>query len=116
MPTWPASLPQSPESAGYREGGGFPVIQAPVDGPPKSRRRYTAAIQSVPCSVRLTAAQLATFETFFRDDLQQGALAFDWSVRGDAARSARYRFTAEYQLTHLGGPNWQAELPLIRLP
>lgn len=79
MPTWPATLPQAPLADGYHEGGpGGLLVREPDAGPPEVRRRSTAGRQPIAAQYAVTAAQLATFELFVRDDLAGGALAFDW--------------------------------------
>lgn len=117
MPTWPASLPQSPEREGYSEQPGFPVVQAPVDGPALSRRRYTAVPKSYACSFLLTQSELAIFESFFEADLAHGALAYDWKERGIATNPTRqFRIVEEPAYAYLGGTYWRVSLKLIRLP
>lgn len=117
MPTWPVTIPQSPEREGYAERPGFPVIQAPVDGPQLSRRRYTAVPKGYSCSFFLTSAELAIFDAFFITDLSYGTLAYDWKERGIAANPTRsFRIVEEPQTAYLGGNYWRVTLTLIRLP
>lgn len=116
MPTWPETLPVSPDSDGYGEEGPFAVIQAPVDGPPLSRRRYTAAIHPVNARYMLSDAELAIFEDFWRDDLKDGALEFDGPTRGKADVVSTYRAISAYKLAVASCGHWFVTLTLIRLP
>ena len=78
MPAWPATLPQSPLLDSYSEEAGDNVIRSPMDmGPPKRRRRFTARVDKLNLSYVMTTAQFATFETFWRTDLADGALPID---------------------------------------
>ena len=77
-PVWPASLPQFVDRP-HTEGMPDALLRTPMDaGPAKTRRRFTAGIKPVKAQMDLTAAQAATFETFFDVTLKAGALAFDW--------------------------------------
>jgi hypothetical protein len=116
MPTWPAGLPQSPDSESYGEDGPFPVVQAPVDGPPLSRRRFTAQPVAVTARYMFSTAELATFETFWKTDLKHGSLTFDGPTRGNGAVISTYRATGPYKLTHASCGYWFVTIPLIRLP
>lgn len=117
MATWPANIPQAPETQGYGEEPGFPVIQAPVDGPPLSRRRFTAAVKSYTAVFFFDYAELAIFEAFYENDLGFGALAYDWRERGIATNPVRqFRITTKPAISHAGGNFWRVALQLIRLP
>lgn len=117
MPTWPATIPQSPEREGYVERPGNPIVRAPVDGPPLARRRYTAVPKAYTASFFLTSAELAIFEAFFITDLKHGALSYDWRERGYATNPVRqFSIVAEPAYTYLGGNYWRVTLELIRHP
>lgn len=116
MPTWPASLPVSPDAEGYSETAPFPVIQAPVDGPALTRRRYTAASTPMTARYLLDEAQLVIFEAFYKTDLKIGSLPFDGPSRGNAAVTKSFQFTGGYTLTRASDPYWLVSAPLIRLP
>lgn len=117
MPTWPATLPQSPEREGYTERPGNAVIRAAVDGPQLTRRRYTAVPKGYTANFFLTSAELDTFQTFYETDLRGGALSYDWRERGIAANPVRqFLIVEEPTWTYLGGIYWRLTLQLIRLP
>ncbi len=115
MATWPATLPQFSLRDGYSEDLGFPVIQAPVDGPALARRRYTAAPRNVSAQYQLTNAQLATFETFFLTTVAQGALSFTAPVRRTGGGTASFRIVEAPQIAR-NGKGWRLTLKMIQLP
>lgn len=93
MVAWPiAPFPQLPLQAGYSESPPDTVIRSPMDaGPAKLRRRTTAGVRRLACALRLTTAQVATFDSFYVTSLQGGALPFDWvNPRTGAAESLRF--------------------------
>ncbi|MBK8211713.1 MAG: hypothetical protein IPK78_18940 [Rhodospirillales bacterium] len=80
MAAWPASLPQKPLMQGFRETAVNLVVRSQTDvGPAKARRRATAGPTTFEMSFRLTSTQLATFRTFVRTDIQDGAGPFTWA-------------------------------------
>lgn len=116
MPAWPATLPVSPDADGYGEQGKFPVVQAPNDGPPLSRRRYTAAPMPIKARYLFDEAQLVAFETFWNVDLKMGALSFTGPTRGNAAVTSTYKAVGAFQLSRASDPYWFVTLDLIRTP
>lgn len=79
MTTWPSSLPQFPLAGHWEETLEDNVIEyQPEVGPPTSRRRSTAVGSTSSASFGFTDAQRTTFESFFRDDIKDGALSFTW--------------------------------------
>lgn len=77
MSSWPLSLPKlcnikpdAPVDAVLRS--------QPDVGPAKQRPRFTAVSRFLRGSIYLTGQQRIEFETFFRDEIRLGALAFDW--------------------------------------
>jgi hypothetical protein len=101
MPTWPASLPQSLHIGFRQKRQSGKVRSNPDHGAAKQRPRFTAIVKEYEdASVHMTGAQLATFETFYEDDLGMGSLSFDWKnpVTDDAAT---LRFTGEYEVTQI---------------
>lgn len=116
MPTWPASLPQKPLNDPYQEQAPWSVIQAPVEGPPKSRRRYTAAPKPVEVQFLMTQAQLDTFEAFLDADLKGGSLTYEWREYGDPNRPLyNWRITDAPQYSRRSN-KWLVSFPLIRMP
>mgnify|MGYP005726492897 CR=1 FL=1 len=116
MPNWPTDIPWEFDSPSYSESEGFPVIQAPVEGPPKSRRRYTAAPRPLQGSLDINKAQRLIFQAWFLSDVRNGALSFTAPRTDDPNATATYRMVGAPQWGHLGGENWRLTLQLIELP
>lgn len=117
MPSWPNALPQTPLIASYAEELGFPVIHAPVDGPPLSRRRYTAAPDVISVAFVMTTAEVETFKAFYRDDIKHGSLTYTWNERGIAGATVRtYRMTGPPSIIPLSDERWRVSFGLILLP
>jgi hypothetical protein len=74
---WPVNLPTAVLEEGYSEARPDNVIRSPMDvGPPKVRRRTTAAVYPLFFSQQLTTAQVATLVTFYDSTLAHGSLSF----------------------------------------
>lgn len=104
MPTWPSTLPQLPLSDSYSESPQSQVLRSSMDaGPPKTRRRFTAATRAIPMSFTLTNAQVEIFETWFDADIQGGSLPFDMiQPRTGIAVTMLISGEPPYQLTPIG--------------
>ena len=77
MATWPSSLP-NPSYSGYQFQIEPMLVRTEMDaGEPKQRLRYRKTIDTFPVSWQFTSTQLETFETFIRDEANQGASWFD---------------------------------------
>lgn len=111
MPAWPGTLPALWTANGYREQDADNVIRsAPDVGPPKRRRRSTAAMRRIDCVVDLTDTQRATLKAFYAQDCAHGALSF---TRIDAHGTSRtFYFEAPPAYSYAGYDWWQAELVL----
>jgi hypothetical protein len=74
-PVWPAELPQYPTPDGYqrgaRDGRSFASMQ---NGPPKIRRKTSAAVKPVSLTYEMTTDELARFERFWEEDTDGGLL------------------------------------------
>ena len=78
MATWPGTLPQTFITDPYQETWADNLIRQPMDvGPPKVRRRQTAAVTPIQASHTMTTTQLGYLETFFKTTVSWGADAFD---------------------------------------
>jgi hypothetical protein len=74
---WPSTLPPTFESDGYQETEPDVLSEDVMEvGPPKVRRRTTAAPAELSGSILCDQAQLATFKSFLRTTLAGGALPF----------------------------------------
>lgn len=115
---WPATLPAPLADTGTNYGAPTNVIETAMEGgPAKIRRRYTAVELPFACSLKLSAAQLATLEAFYYTTLQQ-VLPFDWTdFRTSAAATYRFGkdgYTASYIAGQVG--RWQVSMKLWRKP
>lgn len=91
-PAWPGSLPAYVEQAGYNERLPDQTLETAMEtGPGKTRQRFTTNVQPFGFVIKMTAAQYATFETFFRTTLAGGSLKFDW-VHPRTRVAATYQF------------------------
>jgi hypothetical protein len=93
MAAWPGTLPALVTQAGYGESVPDQLLETPTDaGPGKARRKSTGMARPIKCSIRCTAAQVATFETFYLSTLAGGTLEFTWvHPRTQVAKSLRFR-------------------------
>ena len=119
MATWPATLPHLNAGATEQRQQGF--IRTPMSmGPGKQRRRFSAVSRLFKGQMHLTAAQRATFDTFYQGTLSEGSLEFDFTDPIDFS-TATYRFTAapQFQLltgTESGVTNYIMTVELELLP
>jgi hypothetical protein len=77
IPVWPSALPQRVLRSGYSEqsqdGRLFTRTSA---GPPKTRRRYSRVLQTVPAAIIIDYDGKARLERFVREEIVQGSLPF----------------------------------------
>lgn len=84
---WPATLPPFQAANYARRPTALAARFEPDGGPAVQRRRFRAGPEQLRLQLRLTAAQLDTFWTFWRGDAAGGAAPFRLldPVRGDLA-------------------------------
>ena len=89
MPQWPAALAQCP-IIGWSETVSSNVVEFDPDaGFPRRRRRSTVRTYRLQCAYKLSKADLATFWSFYEDDIIDGVLPFDWpNPRNNAVLSS----------------------------
>ena len=77
MPMWPSTLPEFPTTDGWTKKPlrNVAVFQPEV-GPPKFRRRSTAAGSMFTMQFVMTTEQVRLFVDYFMEDLQDGVLPF----------------------------------------
>jgi len=94
IPAWPGALPQELLVNGYSQSFPDITIKSNVDaGPAKVRRRFTAGVEPISGTIIMTAAQLATFQTFFNTTLLGGSLRFSWTKPPAHSVACEMRFT-----------------------
>lgn len=114
--TWPSSLPDKALAAGYSESAPETVIRTPMDaGPAKVRRRCTGGVRRITVRQILTAAQVATLDIFFVEDLAGGSLAFDW-VHPRTQAEVEMRFLSAPKYGEPKGNYWPVSFELEILP
>jgi hypothetical protein len=76
---WPVSLPQLLETESFGYAIGNTTLRSTVDqGFPKVRRQFTKSIDTITCSMTLTAAQYSTFVNFYDVLLNAGVGTFNF--------------------------------------
>ena len=116
VPAWNVDLPTKLFVAGY--GQSFPALTIKSDmdvGPAKVRRRFTAGVEPVAGTMIMTAAQLATFETFYNDTILGGSLRFSWTKPPVHTVACEMRFTEVPSWTKVEG-EYEVSLSLEVLP
>jgi hypothetical protein len=84
---WPSTLPQFMSVDGYTEGLSDGRLVLPMDaGPPKIRRRTTAAIRPVSVSSQMPVGQKERFRRWWEEDTEGGTAVFEFP---DQALSGR---------------------------
>lgn len=80
------------------------LLRSQVDsGPPKSRRRFSGVSQYITCYWVFSTEELEIFEAWFKNELEVGALDFNWiNPFNNAACTARFR--KPFTKTILGSP------------
>ena len=116
VPAWSATLPQELFVAGYGQSAPAVTIKSSMDaGPAKVRRRFTAGISPVSGTMIMTAAQLATFQTFYNTTLLGGALRFSWTTPPAHTVACEMRFTEAPSWTKVEA-EYEVSLSLEVLP
>lgn len=88
MADWPAGIPWEFLTDGASGAFGDNTLRSSMDvGPPKLRRRSTAAPDRFVGDILVTLTQYGTLETFYKTTLGYGALPFDGThpITGAAA-------------------------------
>ena len=118
MATWPGSLPTEFLLQGFRETAPDNVIASDmVVGPPKTRRRSSAAVRPISGTMLMSSTQAGIHDTFFTDTLNDGAEPFDWTdPRTDANVSFLYQPGRPPAYTPVGGGDWHVKINLLTMP
>jgi hypothetical protein len=89
---WPEGLTQSLQLRDIEETTPDLVIRSQPDvGPAKVRRRQTVNVRLLQAAMKLTRAQVATFDAWFLDTVDGGALSFEFTNPRTGSTS-EYRF------------------------
>lgn len=77
---WPSGLQQLLNTDGFAEQLGTVAIRSENDvGPAKVRARSTKAVDNITCSINVNATEMAIMKSFFRVDLGQGVMPFEFN-------------------------------------
>ena len=116
MPAWPSTLPQDVLIDGYDEQVPETTLRTSMDaGPAKVRRRFSAGVRVFAVTVPLTRAEVETLDAFYLNDLQGGALRFDWTSPRTGA-PVQFRFLAPPRYAPQSQADWLGQLQLEVLP
>lgn len=115
-PVWPATIPQNPVLGGWTwKAQDNKVSFKPEIGPSIERRRGTAIVHNYDAKFPpFTAAEVATFETWFQDDLKSGTLHF---LMDDPTSGTSFKWKiATYQFSNMEANRFDLSMKINRLP
>ncbi len=87
IPIWPASLTRPMRSGWAHALADGRQSTRPEAGPPRVRRRFSAAVSTIQMAIDLSLDQRQLFNGFWRDTTRGGSLPFwipDWTLDGVA--------------------------------
>jgi hypothetical protein len=118
LAAWPLTLPQCPILNGFAEQKQINVVAfSPDVGPPKVRRRSTAAAWNTSVAYRMTTTQLTAFNAFYETSLADGSLAFTWR---HPIKQVIYNWMFDPKeaprVDHITATTWRVTFNLLRLP
>ena len=113
MATWPTTLP-APTVDGYGIAPQPTFARTDMDqGPARQRRRFTTGPTQYSVQWVLTEAQLATLESWYRDQAADGAAWFFISLRnGQGLQVVEARFPEPWKASKLGSRHYQVSATL----
>lgn len=113
---WPLTLPQAPLAGSYTQQLQDNVLRGPAEAGAEGqrRRRFTATAKTVSFAMNMTAAQLATLETFYKTTLGGGVLRFTFEdpVTGT---TKEFSFEEPYQAQHVSADIFRVSMTLLRV-
>lgn len=113
MAVWPVSLPTSFLFQGYSEQPQDNVLRfQPEVGPPKMRRRATAAARVIDGTLILKQTLRAVLDDFYTTTLTHGADTFNWKDPGNGPGTYAFNAPPSYSLIAPGV--WRIGLQLLR--
>lgn len=114
--TWPATVPTDINQSGYNESPPDVSLRQPMAvGPPKVRRRSSAGVRPINGIIRMTGAQLETFDAWYVSDLSGGTLPFDFpNPRTSVSKEMMFAVPPTY--TPAGGDFWKVGVKMQVLP
>lgn len=116
MDTWPGSLQQKLNVAGFTKKFGSTSVRTDMDvGPAKVRSRFTDAVDVYSCSVDFDFSEHSTFENFGKTTLNNWVLPFLFDDPFTEAE-ATFRFVEPPTVNPLGGRVFQVSMSWEKLP
>jgi hypothetical protein len=116
IPAWPESLPVHPLTQGFEETLPNTMLRTQMDaGPAKQRRRVSAMPRPTTVSFTMSTAQVATFDAFYIDDLEGGALRYSYAGPRTGT-TYEFRFTEPPKYSHLGGDHYTVACKIEQMP
>lgn len=98
MTAWPGTLPQGPLGDGWSQQLANNKYEfKPRQGRPLSRLASTQNLDEQEVSFLFTAAQKATFETFYKTTISWGVSSFNWV---DPTNNTTYEFQITSQIQY----------------
>ena len=112
---WPNSLPRP--LSGFGEAQERPAMRLPMDsGHIRQQQRFDASVPTYSITWNFSAAEMATFETFFFTTLQNGSRQFTIPLPVDNAYNAvPVRFDGAYTSTYRAVNRFQVSATLNRI-
>jgi hypothetical protein len=123
MAAFPASLPQAASMQVTDEDQAGTIRSEQDTGAPKTRQRFTATIRKITMVMILNGTQRATFNTFYRTTISNGATSFTIPDPLDGSSiTVRFKKPVSWQYVGNSGGGtsatklWRGTLSLEELP
>ena len=114
MPVWPLLLPQKPLARGFTLTPEPNVVEFESEvGVEHSRRRSTARREGIQCQFLFDGEERKIFTSFFRNDLIDGVLPYDWNHPVEEVL-AKFKIRS-HSFTNPGGDNWLYSFQIRRI-
>lgn len=115
---WPETLPQKLLRQGNSEALGDGLIETqPDQGPPQTRRRFTAVVRPLTGAMNMSGAQIAALIVFREVDLIGGALPFLFPApRGGDALLVKFPKGGAPSWSEIGADLYRVSINLTILP
>lgn len=112
---WPSSLPEAPLVGSYAETARMRKVSFESDtGPPIERPKGTIRLGSVDMALHMTEEQLATFEDFVFNEIDQGSQPF-YITHPRKLSQVKVKIVGDepYKLDRMAPGNWRVSFSLL---
>jgi hypothetical protein len=115
---WPASLEQKLNEADFSYEYGSTVVESETEiGLPKTRRRFTKAVDRISCSVLLEKSEKPTFDNFYNTTTNGGQTPFEFEDPfGTGTKEYKFDPAATPQITPVGANTMNLRMRWIEVP